>query len=66
MHSSTISNKEKSLLFSDPTLLERTIRKEKRTASIDNNIHSSTDTSQKTRETCMTRKVICVMQQVKG
>ncbi|KAF3493007.1 hypothetical protein DY000_02053110 [Brassica cretica] len=42
------SNKEKSLLFSDPTLLERTIRKEKRSTSIANNIRSSTDTSEQT------------------
>ncbi|KAF2619072.1 hypothetical protein F2Q68_00038887 [Brassica cretica] len=48
MPSSTRSNKEKSLLFSDLALLERTIRKEKRTTSIDNNISSSTDTSQQT------------------
>ncbi|KAF3509354.1 hypothetical protein F2Q69_00006993 [Brassica cretica] len=48
MPSSTRSNKEKSLLFSDPALLEHTIRKEKRTESIDNNISSSTDTSQQT------------------
>ena len=48
MPSSTRSNKEKSLLFSDPALLERTIRKEKRTASIGNNLSSMTDTSQKT------------------
>ena len=48
MPSSTRSNKEKSLLFSDPTLLERTIRKEKRTTSIENNISSSTDTSHQT------------------
>ena len=48
MPNNTRSNKEKSLLFSDPTLLEHTIRKEKRSASIDNNISSSTDTSQQT------------------
>ena len=48
MPSSTKNNKEKSLLFSDLALLERTIQKEKRTASIDNNFSSSTDTSQKT------------------
>ncbi|KAF2589585.1 hypothetical protein F2Q70_00038358 [Brassica cretica] len=48
MPSSTRSNKEKSLLFSDPALLKHTIRKEKRSASIDNNIRSSTDTSQQT------------------
>ncbi|CAG7896921.1 unnamed protein product [Brassica rapa] len=73
MPNNTRSNKEKSLLFSDPTLLEHTIRKEKRSASIDNNISSSTDTSQQTStdtpnpmETYMTRNVICVMQQVIG
>ncbi|KAF2611850.1 hypothetical protein F2Q70_00012014 [Brassica cretica] len=48
MPSSTRSNKEKSLLFSYPALLEHTIRKEKRSESIDNNISSSTDTSQQT------------------
>ncbi|KAF2595463.1 hypothetical protein F2Q70_00043126 [Brassica cretica] len=44
------SNKKKTLLFSYPPLLERTIHKEKRktSASIDNNISSSTDTSQQT------------------
>ena len=46
MPSSTRSNKEKSLLFSDTSLLEHTIRKEKRYTSIDNNISSSTDTCQ--------------------
>ncbi|KAF3555420.1 hypothetical protein F2Q69_00013576 [Brassica cretica] len=45
--SSTRSNKENSLIFSDPALLEHTIRKEKRSTSIDTNICSSTDTSQK-------------------
>ncbi|XP_048621676.1 uncharacterized protein LOC106446274 isoform X2 [Brassica napus] len=44
MPNSTRSNKEHTLLFSDPTLLERTIRKSKRTALIDNNACSSTDT----------------------
>ncbi|KAF2549997.1 hypothetical protein F2Q68_00035412 [Brassica cretica] len=44
MSSSTRSNKEQTLLFSDPARLERSIHKEKRTASIDNNISLSTDT----------------------
>ncbi|KAF3582782.1 hypothetical protein DY000_02033223 [Brassica cretica] len=44
MPSSTRSNKEHTLLFSDPTLLERTIRKSKRNASIDNITCSSNDT----------------------
>ncbi|KAF2574890.1 hypothetical protein F2Q70_00003032 [Brassica cretica] len=48
MSCSTRSNKEKSLLFSDLALLERTIRKGKRSTSIDNNINLSTETSQQT------------------
>ncbi|XP_048605514.1 glutathione reductase, chloroplastic/mitochondrial-like [Brassica napus] len=44
MPSSTRSNKEKKLLFSDPARLERSIRKEIRTASIDINACSLTDT----------------------
>ncbi|KAF3539407.1 hypothetical protein F2Q69_00020370 [Brassica cretica] len=43
MPSSTRRNKEHTLLFSDPARLKRTIRKGKRTASIDNNTCSSTD-----------------------
>ena len=43
MPNSTRSNKEHTLLFSDPALLERTIRKGKRISSIDNNTGSSTD-----------------------
>ncbi|KAF3541732.1 hypothetical protein F2Q69_00022315 [Brassica cretica] len=46
MPSSTIRNKEQSLLFLDIALLECTIRKENRSVSIDNNTRSSTDTSQ--------------------
>nr|VDC94344.1 unnamed protein product [Brassica oleracea] len=65
MPSSTRSNKEKQLLFSDPARLERSIRKEVRTASIDINACSLTDTRIPAMETCMTWKVICVMQQVK-
>ncbi|WZY93433.1 hypothetical protein YC2023_065762 [Brassica napus] len=44
MPSTTRRNKEQTLLFSDPARLERSICKEKRTASIDNNIRTSTDT----------------------
>ncbi|KAF3558573.1 hypothetical protein F2Q69_00012734 [Brassica cretica] len=44
MPSSTRSNKEHTLLFSDPALIERCILKSKRTSSIDNNICPSTDT----------------------
>ncbi|KAF2589015.1 hypothetical protein F2Q70_00038622 [Brassica cretica] len=44
MSSSTRSNKEQTLLFSDPARLEHSIRKENRTASIENNTCSSTDT----------------------
>ncbi|KAF2609549.1 hypothetical protein F2Q70_00011392 [Brassica cretica] len=44
MPRSTRSNKEQTLLFSDPARLERSIHKEKCTASIDNNTRSSTDT----------------------
>ncbi|KAL0796194.1 hypothetical protein Bca101_067571 [Brassica carinata] len=45
MPSSTRSNKETQLLFSkDPASLERSIRKEKRSTSIDFNTSSSTDT----------------------
>nr|VDD44771.1 unnamed protein product [Brassica oleracea] len=44
MPSSTRSNKEHTLLFSDPALLERTIRKDKCTTLIDNSTCSSTDT----------------------
>ncbi|WZZ27675.1 hypothetical protein YC2023_011076 [Brassica napus] len=45
MPSSTKSNKETQLLFSsDPASLERSIRKEIRSLSIDNNTCSSTDT----------------------
>ncbi|KAF3497113.1 hypothetical protein DY000_02053028 [Brassica cretica] len=40
---STRSNKEKSLLFSDPALLKRPIHKERRATSIDNNTTLSTD-----------------------
>ncbi|KAF3508750.1 hypothetical protein F2Q69_00005895 [Brassica cretica] len=126
MPSSTRSNKETQLLFSpDPASLERSIRKEARSSSIDNNACSSLDSRQppstqalvpstdtrsppstedtylpstdifhptsintsvrtsidimprdmvatlilvrdEREETCMTRKVICVMQQVRG
>ncbi|KAF3606266.1 hypothetical protein DY000_02047873 [Brassica cretica] len=47
MPSSTRSNKEQTLLFSDPAHLERSIRKKKKicTASIDNNTRSLTDTN---------------------
>ena len=48
MPRSTKSDKEKSLLFADPALLERTIHKERRAASINNNPTSLTDTSQQT------------------
>ncbi|KAG5397304.1 hypothetical protein IGI04_019118 [Brassica rapa subsp. trilocularis] len=44
MPNTTRRNKEQTLLFSDPACLERSICKEKRTASIDNNIRTSTDT----------------------
>ncbi|KAF3567349.1 hypothetical protein DY000_02015881 [Brassica cretica] len=45
MPSSTRSNKEQTLLFSDHACLERSIRKKKKcTASINNNTRSSTDT----------------------
>uniref|UniRef100_M4EV82 Uncharacterized protein n=1 Tax=Brassica campestris TaxID=3711 RepID=M4EV82_BRACM len=44
MLSSTRSNKEYLLLFSDPTRLERIIHKEKCAASIDNKSDPSTDT----------------------
>ena len=44
MSSTTRSNKEQTLLFSDPARLEHSIRKENRTASIENNTCSSTDT----------------------
>ncbi|KAF2562384.1 hypothetical protein F2Q70_00017054 [Brassica cretica] len=44
MPSNTRSNKETQLLFSpDPASLERSIRKEARSSSIDNTICSSTD-----------------------
>ncbi|WZZ51195.1 hypothetical protein YC2023_051302 [Brassica napus] len=44
MPSSTRSNKETQLLFSpDPASLERSIRKEARSSSIDNNTCSSLD-----------------------
>ncbi|KAF3604125.1 hypothetical protein F2Q69_00035457 [Brassica cretica] len=43
MPSNTRSNKEQTLIFSDPALLERTIRKGKRNTSIDNNTCSSND-----------------------
>ncbi|KAF3541986.1 hypothetical protein F2Q69_00022470 [Brassica cretica] len=44
MPNSTRSNKETQLLFSpDPTSLERSIRKEVRSSSIDNNTCSSLD-----------------------
>ncbi|KAG5393512.1 hypothetical protein IGI04_023475 [Brassica rapa subsp. trilocularis] len=47
MPSSTISNKETQILFSpDPASLERTIRKEARSSSIDNNTCSSLDFAQ--------------------
>ncbi|KAF2569343.1 hypothetical protein F2Q68_00025653 [Brassica cretica] len=47
MPSSTRSNKEAQLLFSpDPTSLERSIRKEARSSSIDNNTCSSFDSRQ--------------------
>ncbi|KAF2554928.1 hypothetical protein F2Q68_00015308 [Brassica cretica] len=48
MPNSNRSNKEKSLFFTDSALLEHTIRKEKRSTSIDNNIHSSADSSRQT------------------
>ncbi|KAF3555084.1 hypothetical protein F2Q69_00013723 [Brassica cretica] len=44
MPSSTRSNKEQTLLFSDPALLEPILRKGKRNASADNNTCPSTDT----------------------
>ncbi|KAF2539682.1 hypothetical protein F2Q70_00004284 [Brassica cretica] len=47
MPSSTRSNKEIQLLFSsDPSSLERLIRKERRSSSIDNNTSSSLDSRQ--------------------
>ncbi|KAF3570403.1 hypothetical protein F2Q69_00058793 [Brassica cretica] len=47
MPSSTISNKESQLIFSpDPASLERTIRKEARSLSIDNNTSVSLDSAQ--------------------
>ena len=47
MPSSTRSNKETQLLFSpDPASLERSIRKEARSSSIDNNARSSLDSRQ--------------------
>ncbi|KAF3607888.1 hypothetical protein DY000_02047660 [Brassica cretica] len=110
MPSSTRSNKDKHLLFSDdPAHLERSIRKDQRSTSIDAAAFTSTDShtqpstdtrpssstdlhrstsidttprhrsilsreawlrllfSDRTRmETCMTRMVICVMQQVRN
>ena len=43
MSRSTRSNKENSLLFSDPAHLKHINRKEKRAASIDNNSDPSID-----------------------
>ena len=47
MQSSTRSNKEKNLLFSDPVAIERNIRRERRLASIDNKTSSSIDATNK-------------------
>ena len=43
---------EKILFFSDPALLERMIRKENRSASIDNNIRLSIDTPNSLTDSC--------------
>ncbi|KAF3539496.1 hypothetical protein F2Q69_00022812 [Brassica cretica] len=50
---STRSSKEELLFFSDPTHLERSIRKEKRTSSIDTTSTTSMDTTSTTSiDTC--------------
>ncbi|KAF2559178.1 hypothetical protein F2Q68_00014946 [Brassica cretica] len=48
MHISTRSSKEELLFFSDPSHLERSIRKEKRTTSIDTTSTTSIDSSTRT------------------
>ena len=63
MPNSTWSNKEKSFLFSDPALLERTIRKERRAASIDNNPNPSTNSCELLLIDTSTRTLIDIRQQ---
>ncbi|WZZ15696.1 hypothetical protein YC2023_108785 [Brassica napus] len=66
MPSGTRSNKEKDLLLSDdPAHLERTIRRCQRSTSLDATTSSLIDSTTTRTETCMTRTLICVMQQVR-